>query len=343
MQGLPVPAPLPSAQWVDDTLLSARDTNACVAIRFGRTADPLCAECDARLSELLIQFRERDVEEEVSLPLSIYTVDIDEVPEFTYMYELYDPFTIMLFHQSQPIVLETRHGPTRRLVELTPHIGTVMREAVRASLELPPGPDAELARAPSPDEGAADDALPPLAAGLDAAQRGFARVSEQIDHQVTDVTGASTSQWIGSSAEFVSGLGAELGLSGSGAWIGGVVDQARDASAGLVEQARDASAGSGAWIGGLVEQARDASADLASKAAEVGKEVGKEVENIAGSVATTARALGAELAKEYAQVKKEQDEEPEEGAEAGAPGARGSSPEASDAESVAALGSGMLP
>jgi hypothetical protein len=103
-------ASLPSATWVDETLMTARAQKRLVAIRFGRTADPLCQQCDAALQQA--------ADCEYLLPtLSVYTVDIDEVPDFTYMYELYDPFTIMVFHQSKPLMLDVGFGPMRKLSE----------------------------------------------------------------------------------------------------------------------------------------------------------------------------------------------------------------------------------
>jgi hypothetical protein len=102
---------LPSAVWVDETLLAARAQSRVVAIRFGRTADPLCHHADAALQAA----REALALEAV---LSVYAVDLDEVAEFTYMYELYDPFTVMLFHRSKPLVFDAGHGPVRKLTEI---------------------------------------------------------------------------------------------------------------------------------------------------------------------------------------------------------------------------------
>ena len=48
-------------------------------------------------------------------------VDLDDIPCFTHMYELYDPFTLMLFHRSKPLLLDAGHGPTPKLTELSAH------------------------------------------------------------------------------------------------------------------------------------------------------------------------------------------------------------------------------
>ena len=80
---------LPSATWVDETLMDARQKNQCVCIRFGRTADPLCQRLDPELREASSSLVESKL-------LALYTVDTEEVPEFTFMYELYDPWTLMI-------------------------------------------------------------------------------------------------------------------------------------------------------------------------------------------------------------------------------------------------------
>ena len=41
--------PLPSATWVDETLLS--ETDRAIVIRFGRASDPYCQRADAQLIE----------------------------------------------------------------------------------------------------------------------------------------------------------------------------------------------------------------------------------------------------------------------------------------------------
>ena len=72
---------LPSATWLDECLLSARTQNRVVGVRFGRTADPLCMEADEALRDAMDSLKMEEL-------LTMYTVDLDEVTEFTYMYEL---------------------------------------------------------------------------------------------------------------------------------------------------------------------------------------------------------------------------------------------------------------
>jgi len=128
---------LPTATWVDETLCAARAQQRVVAIRFGRTADPLCERCDAMLRKVVDTLKMEHM-------LSVYTVDIDEVPEFTFMYELYDPFTLMLFHSSKPIIVNAGYGPSRKVTELpTPHcspsLSVLLSTAARATLnDMPP-------------------------------------------------------------------------------------------------------------------------------------------------------------------------------------------------------------
>ena len=50
-------------------------------VRFGRTADPLCMEADEALRDAMDSLKMEEL-------LTMYTVDLDEVTEFTYMYEL---------------------------------------------------------------------------------------------------------------------------------------------------------------------------------------------------------------------------------------------------------------
>ena len=154
---------LPSATMVDEELVSARAANKVVAIRFGRTADPLCQQCDAHLVRVAAAL---DVPAAL---LALYSVDIDEVPEFTYMYELYDPFTIMLFHQSRPLVLEAGHGPTRKLTDpfSVAELTLLLECAVRGALDLgkPKG------SATAPQVGTSGDAADDAATWNDEASR----------------------------------------------------------------------------------------------------------------------------------------------------------------------------
>ena len=123
---------IPTATWLDEVLLAARSANRIVGVRFGRSADPLCLRADDALREAVDAI-------DMDGLLSVYTVDIDEVPEFTYMYELYDPFTFMLFHRSKPLLFDAGYGPTRKLTELSSHsqpLPKLLAKVARQALEL---------------------------------------------------------------------------------------------------------------------------------------------------------------------------------------------------------------
>jgi U5 snRNP protein, DIM1 family len=76
---------LPSAWHVDQAILSEPDR--LVVIRFGRVGDPDCLRQDDVLSKIAERVKNFAV---------IYLCDIDAVPEFNNMYELFDPMTIMV-------------------------------------------------------------------------------------------------------------------------------------------------------------------------------------------------------------------------------------------------------
>jgi DIM1 family U5 snRNP protein len=76
---------LASAWHVDQAILSEGDR--VVVIRFGKAGDPDCLRQDDVLSK---------VAERVKNFAVIYLCDIDLVPDFNTMYELYDPMTIMV-------------------------------------------------------------------------------------------------------------------------------------------------------------------------------------------------------------------------------------------------------
>lgn len=122
---------LHTATLLDEALLDARQADCVVAVRFGRDADPLCHAYDARLRAAVDGLK-------FSTWLSAYAVDIEEVPEFTHMYELYDPFTLMLFHRSKPVLVDAGFGPTPKLTELPPlaPLARLLAGTVRHALEL---------------------------------------------------------------------------------------------------------------------------------------------------------------------------------------------------------------
>lgn len=93
---------LDSGWHVDQAILS--EDERLVVIRFGRDHDPDCMRQD----EVLYKIAER-----VKNFAVIYVCDIDRVPDFNTMYELYDPCTVMFFFVSPS---PSAHLPTCPLV-----------------------------------------------------------------------------------------------------------------------------------------------------------------------------------------------------------------------------------
>ena len=120
---------LPTATWLDETLMQHREQNKLVAIRFGRAADAHCRRADALLKEAAEPLLKASL-------LSVFTVDVDEVKEFSYMYELYDPFTIMLFWRSRPMLCDVGHGPVRKITEIADaaDLASLLATACRVAL-----------------------------------------------------------------------------------------------------------------------------------------------------------------------------------------------------------------
>lgn len=71
---------------VDQAILSEEDR--VVIIRWGHDYDPVCMQQDEVLA---------GVAEQIKNFACIYLVDLSEVPDFSTMYELYDPCTCMFF------------------------------------------------------------------------------------------------------------------------------------------------------------------------------------------------------------------------------------------------------
>lgn len=76
---------LRTAWHVDQSILS--ESERLVVIRFGKDGHPDCLRQDDVLAKIADKVKNFAV---------IYLCDIDEVPEFNAMYELYDPMTIMV-------------------------------------------------------------------------------------------------------------------------------------------------------------------------------------------------------------------------------------------------------
>lgn len=75
---------------VDQAILSEEDR--VVVIRFGTDQDPTCMVQDEVLASIA---------EKVKNFAVIYVVDIEQVPDFNAMYELYDACTTMFFYRNR--------------------------------------------------------------------------------------------------------------------------------------------------------------------------------------------------------------------------------------------------
>lgn len=95
---------LPSAWHVDQAILSEPDR--LVVIRFGNVAHPDCLRQDDVLSKIAEQVKNFAV---------VYLCDIDQVPEFNSMYELYDPMTIMFFFRNKHMMCDFGTGNNNKL------------------------------------------------------------------------------------------------------------------------------------------------------------------------------------------------------------------------------------
>ena len=95
---------LNSGWHVDQAILSEEDR--LVAIRFGRDWDPDCMRQD----EVLYKIADK-----VKSFAAVYVCDIDQVPDFNQMYELYDPCTIMFFFRNKHIMCDFGTGNNNKL------------------------------------------------------------------------------------------------------------------------------------------------------------------------------------------------------------------------------------
>lgn len=89
---------------VDQAILS--EDERLVVIRFGRDSDPDCMRQD----EVLYRIQER-----VRNFAAIYVCDIDQVPDFNTMYELYDPCTILFFFRNKHMMVDFGTGNNNKL------------------------------------------------------------------------------------------------------------------------------------------------------------------------------------------------------------------------------------
>ena len=95
---------LQSGWEVDQAIVTEEDR--VVAIRFGRDTDATCMVQD----EVLMS-----VADKVKNFCVIYLVDLDEVPDFTEMYELYDACSTMFFYRNKHIMVDLGTGNNNKI------------------------------------------------------------------------------------------------------------------------------------------------------------------------------------------------------------------------------------
>ncbi|KAL5599929.1 hypothetical protein ACKLNR_000660 [Fusarium oxysporum f. sp. zingiberi] len=89
---------------VDQAILSEEDR--LVVIRFGRDWDPDCMRQDEVLYKIADKVRNFAV---------IYLCDIDQVPDFNQMYELYDPCSLMFFFRNKHMMIDLGTGDNNKI------------------------------------------------------------------------------------------------------------------------------------------------------------------------------------------------------------------------------------
>ena len=89
---------------VDQAILN--EENRVVVIRFGHDWEKNCMQMDEIFCEIA---------DEVKLFAVIYLVDISEVPDFSTMYELYDPCTSMFFFRNRHIMIDLGTGNNNKI------------------------------------------------------------------------------------------------------------------------------------------------------------------------------------------------------------------------------------
>ncbi|KCV72748.1 thioredoxin-like protein 4A [Fonticula alba] len=77
-----------------------------VVVRFGRDGDPVCIKMDETLFKIA---------EKVKNFAVIYRVDIDQVPDFNKMYELYDPCAVMFFFRNKHMMVDLGTGNNNKV------------------------------------------------------------------------------------------------------------------------------------------------------------------------------------------------------------------------------------
>ena len=89
---------------MDQAIVNEEDR--VVVIRFGRDDDTTCMIQDEVLASIA---------EKVKNFAVIYLVDLDEVPDFISMYELYDACTSMFFYRNKHIMVDLGTGDNNKI------------------------------------------------------------------------------------------------------------------------------------------------------------------------------------------------------------------------------------
>jgi len=95
---------LPTGWHVDEAIKSEDDR--VVVIRFGRDWDEECMKQDEVLYRIADKCKNFAV---------FYLVDIDEVPDFNKMYELYDACTVMFFFRNKHMMIDLGTGNNNKI------------------------------------------------------------------------------------------------------------------------------------------------------------------------------------------------------------------------------------
>merc|ERR1711904_138629 len=95
---------LRSGYEVDQAILGESDR--VVIVRFGHEGEKHCLTMDDCLSRIVRRVAGYAV---------IYIVDIFQVPDFTTMYELYDPCTVMFFYRNKHIMVDLGTGNNNKI------------------------------------------------------------------------------------------------------------------------------------------------------------------------------------------------------------------------------------
>merc|ERR1712000_174888 len=96
----------PSQHWLARRPGDPLRGGCLVVIRFGRDWDPDCMRQD----EVLYKIADR-----VKNFAVIYVCDLDQVPDFKQMYELYDPVTLMFFFRNKHMMCDFGTGNNNKL------------------------------------------------------------------------------------------------------------------------------------------------------------------------------------------------------------------------------------